>query len=77
MTKIIKNKKIVLKIKSALLIGLVTLNLAVGDPFLSSGTTFADQYDEKIKALEADVESGQPKGRRCCLKRGYSSGKIR
>jgi surface antigen len=61
MIKIIKNKKIILKLKSAILIGLLSLNLAVGDPFLSSGTTFADQYDEKIKALEADVETANQK----------------
>jgi surface antigen len=61
MTKIIKNKKIVLKIKSALLIGLVTLNLVAGSPFLNGGATLADKYDEKIKALEADVEAANQK----------------
>lgn len=61
MIKIIKNKNIVLKIKSVLLVGLVSLSLVGGSPVFKGGYTFADQYDEKIKALEADISAANQK----------------
>lgn len=37
--------------------GLVSLSLASGSPILGGGSTFADKYDEKIKALESEINT--------------------
>lgn len=62
MIRIIKNKNLKIKVGAILAIGLITLSSVMGYGLSGSGNlAYADQYDEKIKALEAEISAANAK----------------
>jgi surface antigen/peptidoglycan hydrolase CwlO-like protein len=61
MVKVIKNKKLKNKITAAIMAGLICISSTVSYGGQSSSKVYADQYDEKIKALQQEIDAASQK----------------
>lgn len=61
MVKVVKNKNIKNKIMATLMVGLISISSAISYGGQSSHKAYADQYDEKIKALQQEIDAANKK----------------
>lgn len=61
MIRVIKNKNLKNKLTAVIMIGLISISSVLSYSGLAAKKAYADQYDEKIKALQQEIDSANQK----------------